>query len=169
MTATPTQALTAYTGRDLEQLAALGGLPGALPLNQAAAVLGADPDRCRRWFLGDPPQEAFWCAAAVEGYDGQVKIWFRDGQVVKLAGERPQLAPDAVAVLGPPELRLDYRAGVRVIAGGEHIWPSHGLAVRMNATGDRPLQLTVFVPTTEADYRETVQDYQQYREFPDEE
>ena len=60
----PTEAaLSAFVARNLDELAALGGLPEGLALDRVAAELGADPDRTARWFLGDPPEEAFWCPA----------------------------------------------------------------------------------------------------------
>ena len=72
--------LRAYADRDLAEWASLGGLPEGVPLEDVAAVLGADPTALVRWFLGDPPRETFWCPATVKGYDGRVKILVSRGR-----------------------------------------------------------------------------------------
>ncbi len=160
------EVLSAYASRDLGKLASLRGLPEALRLAEVATALGADPDVYVRWFLGDPPQEAFWCHASVDGYDGQVKIWFRDGAVVKLEGEWPDLLPESADVLGPPEMSLDYQLDVMVVPGGERVWASLGVALKLNSEGSLAVGLSAFPLTTPDGYRETLQTFYEYRESP---
>jgi hypothetical protein len=159
--------LRAYADRDLPEWVSLGGLPEGVPLEAVAANLGADPTVFVRWFLGDPPRETFWCPATVKGYDGRVKIWFRGGAVVKLEGEWPELSPDAIEALGTPDLRLDYQWDTMMVPGGEQVWASRGLAVRLNSSGNLAVGLSAFSATTPAGYRESLQGNDDYRESPD--
>ena len=130
-------------------------------------MLGADPEAFGRFFLGDPPRETFWCpAVGVEGFDDTVKIWFRDGIVVKLEGEWPEMALEAVAALGPPELELDHRMDVTLVQGGEQVWPSKGIALKVNRAGSMAVALATFPPTTADGYRESLKDVDEYRESP---
>jgi hypothetical protein len=157
------QVLSAYTRRDLSLWVSLGGLPEGTSLEQVAAALGADPEIYVRWFLGDPPREAFWCPATVHGYD-RVKIWFREGIVLKLEGEAPDLSPSAAEVLGPPEARLDYRLDTMVVPGGENVWPTRGVALKLDPEGSRTVGLTGFSPTTLTEYRGVLKGDDDYRE-----
>ena len=160
-------ALQAYLARDLAALASIGGLPDALSLPDVAAAIGADPEAYGRSFLGDPPRETFWCpAVGVKGFDDTVKIWFRDGIVVKLDGEWPEMAPDAAAALGPPELLLSHRMDVLVVDGGEQVWPSKGIALKVNRAGTLAVRLSAFPPTTADGYRQSLRDVDDYRESP---
>jgi hypothetical protein len=84
--------------------------------------------------------------------------------VVRLEGEWPELAPAAADELGPPELRLDHRIDVTVVEGGEHIWASRGIALKLNRSGTLAVGLSTFPPTTPAKYREDLQDADEYRE-----
>ena len=144
-----TPALRAFVARDLAELATVGGLPPGLAVDDVAAELGADPAAFGRFFLGDPAQETFWCPVlGVEGFDNTIKIWFRDNKVVKLDGEWPELAPGAAAVLGEPELELDHRLDVTVVERGEKVWPSKGIALRMNRSGSLVVSISMFPPTT---------------------
>jgi hypothetical protein len=166
MNAGLSEVLSAYSRRDFGKLRSLGGLPEGLAPAEVAAALGADPEAYVRWFLGDPPEEAFWCPATVDGYDGAVKIWFRDGVVVKLEGEWPELSPAEAEVLGPPEMRLDYQLDVMVVPGGEQVWASLGLALKLNSEGSLAVGLSAFPPTTPSGYREALQTFHEYRESP---
>ena len=160
-------ALRAFLARDLAGLAAIGGLPSGLSLTDVAAELGGDPSAFGRFFLGDPAQETFWCpVVGVEGFDNTVKIWFRDGNVVKLEGEWPEIAPDSFATLGPPELELDHRMDVTLVPGGERVWPSKGIAVKVNRAGSMAVALATFPPTTADGYRENLKTVEEYRESP---
>jgi hypothetical protein len=160
-------ALRAFLARDLAALASLGGLPPGLPLGDVAAVLGADPGAYGRWFLGDPARETFWCpATGVDAFDDTVKIWFRDGTVVKLEGEWPELDPDSAAALGPPELQLDHHMDVLLVKDGEQVWPGKGIALKLNRSGTRVVGLSTFPPTTADGYREALKDVDEYRESP---
>jgi hypothetical protein len=159
--------LGAFLGRNLAELAAVGALPAGLPLVDVAAALDADPEAFGRFYLGDPAQEAFWCpAVGVEGFDDTIKIWFRDGIVVKLDGEWPELAPEAIAVLGAAELQLDHRMDVLLVEGGEHVWPSKGIAVKLNRQGTLVVGLSTFQPTTADGYRTNLKTVEEYRESP---
>jgi len=157
--------LRAFLDRDLAELAAAGALPAGLPLSEVAGALGADPDACGRWFLGEPARETFWCPAmGVEGFDDTIRIWFRDGIVVRLDGEWPELDPAAIAVLGAPELQLDHQQDVLLVVGGEHVWPSKGIAIKVNDSGRLIVGLSTFSPTTADGYRESLKGVDEYRE-----
>lgn len=157
------QVVSAYTRRDLSEWVSLGGLPEGTSLEEAAAALDTDPEIYVRWFLGDPPREAFWCPATVPGYD-RVKIWFREGTVLKLEGEWPELSPSAAEALGPPETLLDYRLDTMVVPGGEKAWPTRGVALKLDPEGSLAIGLTGFSPMTLTEYREALKDADDYRE-----
>ncbi len=157
--------LRAYVDRNLPQLMSLGGLPQSPPLPEVAAALGADTGVFVRWFLGDPPIETFWCPAMADGFD-RVKIWFRGDTVVKLEGEYPEMEPAAVDPIGAPELQVDQPSDIANDPGGERVWAGRGVAVKLSASGAVVLALTVFAPTTPADYRRSIQDDAEYREAP---
>jgi hypothetical protein len=159
------RALSAYTKRDLSEWVSLGALPEGMPLAEVAAALGADPETYVRWFLGDPPREAFWCPATIDGYD-RVKIWFREGVVLKLEGEWPELSPGAGEALGPPEMQLDYSLDTMVVPRGEHVWASLGVALKLDPEGNLAAGLTGFSPTTLTAYGEALRDADEYRESP---
>ena len=164
----PTEAaLGAFVARNLGDLAALGGLPEGQALDRVAAELGADPGRMARWFLGDPPEEAFWCpAVGIDGFDDTIKVWFRDGVVVKLTGEWPELAPADAEPLGPPDLRLDHRTDAPTVDGDEQVWADLGIALTFNRLGSTIVGLSAFVPTTPEEYRVRLADVREYREAP---
>jgi hypothetical protein len=134
-----------------------------MPLGKVAAALGADPETYVRWFLGDPPREAFWCPATIDGYD-RVKIWFRGDVVLKLEGEWPELSPGAAEALGPPDTRLDYRLDTMVVPRGEHVWASLGIALKLDSGGNLATGLSGFPPTTVTEYGETLREADDYRE-----
>lgn len=167
MTAGLDAALQAFSGRDL---ALLTGLPEETTLEDAATLLGADPQRFGRWFLGEGYHEAFYCPVAVDGYRGRVRIWFRDGTVLKIQGEWPDPAPGQARVLadlGEPEDVVDYRLDTLVVTGGERVYADRGLAVRVAPADDLVQALSVFPATTAAAYREALGEApDRYRESP---
>lgn len=155
-----------FAARDLTALAGGGGLDAGAPVGEVAGRLGADPAVYGRHFLGRPPQETFWCPATVGGFGGPVKIWFRDGRVVKIEGEWPELTPDAVAALGPPDAELDYLRDVAIVPDGEKVWAAQGFAVKMNRSGRQVIALSVFPPTTVEGFEAGIRGAGDYRESP---
>lgn len=155
-----------FAARDLTALARGGGLDAGTPVDEVAGRLGTDTAEYGRHFLGRPPQETFWCPATVAGFDGPVKIWFRAGRVVKIEGEWPELTPDAVTALGPPDAELDYRRDVAIVPGGEKVWATRGLAVKMNRSGRQVIALAVFPPTTVDGFEAGIRGAGDYRESP---
>jgi len=148
--------LDAFAARDLSALAANGGLPAELPVSAVVEHLRGDRDAYVRFFLGEPPQEAFWTPAPVAGF-ATVKIWFRNETVVKLHGEWPQLDVTAAAVLGAPDDRLDEQQ--------EDLWSGHGIALATDEPGDVVASLSLFAPTTPTTYRQTLASVIEYREW----
>lgn len=156
-------ALRAFALRDAS---GFPGLPEGTTLEQATAVWDADPGRFGRWFLGESQAETFYCPVDLEGYDGQVRIWFRDGLVVKVQGDGPQMDAGVVNRLGEPEDRLDFRMDTLVVEGGERVYAARGIAVQLNRTEDLVVSWSVFAPTTAARYREGLRAAGDYRESP---
>jgi hypothetical protein len=148
--------LDAFVARDLIALAASSGLPAELPLSTVVEHLHGDRDAYVRFFLGDPPREAFWTPAPVAGF-AAVKIWFRDETVVKLHGEWPQLDVTAAAVLGTPDDRLDEQQ--------EDVWAGRGIALATDEPGEIVRSLSLFAPTTPATYGQTLASVIEYREW----
>jgi len=155
--------LRAFADRDLAALVASGGLPAGVPVGEVASTWGADPGVFLRHFLGDPPRETFWSPAVVEGFR-RVKMWFRDGVVVKLEGEWPTLDPAVADTLGEPSLELDHRIDVATVPGGELVWPGRGLALKLNRSRSLVVALSFFAATTPDEYRRTLRNFDDYRE-----
>lgn len=155
-----------FAGRDVIALSARRGLAAGATLSEVAEELGADPARYGRHFLGHPPRETFWCPASVDGFDGPVKIWFRDDLVVKIEGEWPDLTPEAVAALGRPDAELDFRRDVAIVPEGEKVWAARGLAIKLNRSGRQVIALSVFPATTVEGFLADVRGADDYREAP---
>lgn len=158
---TAESALQAFVARDLPQIE---GLPEGMTLKEAATTLGADPASFGRWFIGEPQDEVFYTQADVPGYKGGVRIWFRDGVVLQVTGAWPQMDTGALAALGDPDDRLDFRMDTLVVPEGERVYAARGLAVRLNRTEDRVVGLSLFPPTTPARYRDALRPADDYRE-----
>jgi hypothetical protein len=158
---TAESALQAFVARDLPRIE---GLPEGMTLKEAATTLGADPASFGRWFIGEPQDEVFYTQADVPGYEGGVRIWFRDGVVLQVTGAWPQMDTGALAALGDPDDRLDFRMDTLVVPEGERVYAARGLAVRLNRTEDRVVGLSVFPPTTPARYRDALRPADDYRE-----
>jgi hypothetical protein len=151
------ETLAAFGELDLDRLLRTRGLPDRAPLAQVAEALGSDPDSYARYFLGDPPQEAFWCTAQLPHFQEAVQLWFRDDTVLKLEGAWPEL---------PAERLPATRPATRVLPDGsqEHLWPDHGLAVTTNSSGEVVTSLSVFTPMSEADYLRVLAPFRESRE-----
>jgi hypothetical protein len=151
-----TRLLDAVVSRDLAALSKLGGLPPELPAARTIEALGGDPEACVRFFLGDPPQEAFWSPTFPAGFD-RVKVWFRAEVVVKLEGEWPVLDPSADRVLGVPDHSFEDRH--------EDLWAAHGIALARDEPGGSFTSLSVFAPTTPAEYGLSLAPFDEEREW----
>lgn len=131
------------------------GLPPGLRADQLGAF-GVRPDEPFVGWLGDPAREASWLAVDSDVYEGGLRVWLDDGEVVLVDGDDPidssgvpMRAPD----LDPPDLRLDTVLDTLVLTGGELIYAARGLALRVNPANGLLLGARGFVPTTVEGYR----------------
>ena len=150
-------ALRAFAGRDLGALAGLGGLPADAAVDDVLAEWNTDRDDLVRHVLGNPPQEAFWCPVALDGF-GSVQVWFRNETVLRIVGEWPDLSASQAAPLGPPAARLDCRLDVAVLERSEHVWPDSGVALKLDPDSETVIAIILFAATSLDDYEERLRD-----------
>lgn len=131
------------------------GLPAGLSLGDVDAVLSLEDGASGRGLLGDERNAAEWVAAESEHYEGGVRVWHEGGAVLVIEATdpaeagRPLTAPD----LGEPEATLDTALGPLVLEGGELVYASRGLSLRVNPDNGILLGAFAFAPTTLEDYR----------------
>jgi hypothetical protein len=130
------------------------GLPGGLVLADVGAVMPLGHGASGNGVLGDEHRDAQWVAAASERYQGGVRVWHDGGAVLVIEARDPTeagrlpTAPD----LGEPEATLDTTLGMLVLEGGELVYASRGLSLRVNPANRILLGVLAFAPTSAADY-----------------
>lgn len=149
--------LDAFARRDVEALAASGGLPAGTVVDDVLAEWDGDRDDLVRHVLGRPPREAFWCPVMLDGF-GSVRVWFRGTTVLRIVGEWPTVTWRAAAPIGPPAARLDYRLDVTLLERAEYVWPDLGLALRRDPDSETVVAMVLFAATDLEDYRIRLRD-----------
>lgn len=148
-----TESVRAFAAADV---AAWQGLTAGLALADVGDVLELS-DVTGRDVLGGERREVAWVAASSEVYRGGLRVWHEAGVVVLLEGRDPFDAagePLAAAHLGEPETVLDTVLGRLRLPGGELVYASRGLALRVNPENGVLLGALGFAPTSSDDYRE---------------
>jgi len=105
--------------------------------------------------LGEQRVESAWVGVVAPRFAGGLRVWLDEsGTPVLLDGRRPRAddgsslaAPD----LGTPELVLDASLSDVVIAAGERVYASRGIALRVGSD-DSLLAVIGFARTTADDY-----------------
>lgn len=147
-----TESLQAFAAADV---AAWHGLAAGLApadvgeVLELSAVTGRD-------LLGEERREVTWVAASSDVYRGGLRVWHEAGVVVLLEGRDPFDAagePLAAADLGEPEAVLDTVLGRLRLPGGELVYASRGLALRVNPENGVLLGALGFAPTSSDEYR----------------
>jgi hypothetical protein len=85
--------------------------------------------------LGSDAVDVIWWTAQVAGYSAPLEVQVARSAVVRIDGERPQLAGGLEAhlvALAAPAGKLPYHADVVKIADGEWVWPERGIAIYLN-------------------------------------
>ena len=131
------------------------GLPGGLVLADVGAVMQLGHGASGNGVLGDEQREAQWVAAQSERYQGGVRVWHDGGHVLVIEARDPAEAGHLPAApdLGEPEATFDTTLGMLVLEGGELVYASRGLALRVNPGNGILLGALAFAPTTVEDYR----------------
>lgn len=154
-------AVTAFARGDA---ADWSGLPDDLTVAELAAVVEVDTDDLRPGALGDPPRACGWVTLPGGRYAEGLRAWIEDDHVLALEGLIPvddDDEPPSAPYLGDPELSLEAVLGPLVLRGGERVFASRGLAVRVNPRSGALLGLVGFAPTTVEDYRTRLRPVQQ--------
>lgn len=130
-------------------------LPPELGLRDLEQLLDLTPDVRGRDVLGSDRREAAWLAAGSLAYEGGLFVWLDGDAVVALEGRDPiadngdaPLAPD----FGTPEATLEAVLGDVILRGGERVFASRGVALRVNPGNGVLLGVVAFAPTTADEY-----------------
>lgn len=132
------------------------GLPGALPLADAAAVLPLESGAAGVGFLGDERRRARWTSIPSRVFAGGLRVWHDGSLVLAVEGRDPvdaDGAPLAAPDAGEPDAALDTFLGRLRLEGGERVYASRGLALRVNPENGVLLGAIGFAPTDAAEYR----------------
>jgi len=137
-------------------VAAWRGLPAELSLDDVGAALRLEGGAVGDGYLGDERHAAHWIAAESATYEGGFFVWHDGGQVLVFEGRDPVdssgdplVAPD----LGEPEAMLDSVLDRLFLPGGEPVYATRGLALRVNPENGLLLGVLGFAPTTADAYR----------------
>jgi len=136
-------------------LARWDGLPAALTLDEAASVLALGDGARGEGTLGEERRPARWTIAESATFEGGLYVWHADGEVLVVEGRDPVDAagePLAAPDLGEPETRLDTVLDRLHLPGGERVFASRGLALRVNPENDLLLGVVGFAPASVEDY-----------------
>lgn len=136
-------------------VAAWHGLPAGLALSDVGDVLELSGVTGRD-LLGEERRKVAWVAAPSAVYRGGLRVWHEAGVVVLLEGRDPFAAGEPLAApdLGAPEAVLDTVLGRLRLPGGELVYASRGLALRVNPQNGVLLGVLGFAPTSSDEYRE---------------
>jgi hypothetical protein len=134
-------------------LAGWTGLPDAL---SPASVLPPEQGAGGVGVLGDERRRAQWISIPSTVYAGGLRVWHDGGLVLVVEGLDPLDAsggPLAAPDLGEPEATLETFLGRLRLEGGERVYASRGLALRVNPENGVLLGAVGFAPTDSAEYR----------------
>jgi hypothetical protein len=132
------------------------GVPGDLGVAYAGAVLPLDEAPTGEGVLGEERRRASWLSVESETYRGGIRVWHEDGRVLLIEGRSPageRGEPLVAPPLGEPEAVLDTVLGRLLLTGGEHVYASRGLSVRVTPENGLLLCVLGFAPTTPDHYR----------------
>jgi hypothetical protein len=146
-----TESLRAFAAADV---AAWRGLPAGLAPADVGGALELSSVTGRD-LLGEERRQVAWVAASSALYRGGLRVWHEAGVVVLLEGRDPFAAGQPVAApdLGEPEAVLDTVLGRLRLPGGELVYASRGLALRVNPENGVLLGVLGFAPTSSDEYR----------------
>jgi hypothetical protein len=152
-----------------KELASLPGMPADCTLDALAARIqidGAD----RRGVLGQAGHASVYRGARADGYDETVKVWHKDGVVLKLVIDLPKLVdpPALLAALGAPDAKLDYYPSTvpRLRAQGAWVYAARGLTLFLSGDGKNVVRFEMYPPTTAAAYQRDLFHTEAPRERP---
>lgn len=133
------------------------GVPGDLGVAHAGTVFPLDNGVTGEGFLGEERYPASWVSADSTTYEGGLRVWHEDGRVLVIEGRDPVddagLPLHVPDDLGEPEAALDAVLGRVQLPGGERIYATRGLAVRVNPENDLLLGVLGFAIATTDVYR----------------
>lgn len=124
-----------------------------LPAGTAPADLDGPRGEGR---LGDERVAASWVSVPSDVFAGGLRVWHDGSTVLAVEGLDPLGADGGfldAPELGEPEAALDTYLGRLQLHGGERVYASRGLAVRVNPENGVLLGTVGFPPTTVDEYR----------------
>lgn len=152
-----------------KELASLPGLPADCTLDALAARIQID-GQDRRGVLGQARHPSVYRGARADGYDETVKVWHKDGVVLKVVFDLPKLpAVEALlAALGPPDAKLDFFPSTvpKLREQGAWVYAARGLTLFLSGDGKNIVRFEVYPPTTAAAYQRELFHTEAPREFP---
>jgi hypothetical protein len=151
-----------------KDLASWTGLPKCTLADFAKLELGEDESR---GLLGKEGITTYYRRAKAPTYAETMKLWVRDGAVVRISIPLPELAdPRAlVRTLEEPEAKLDtyFATSPTVHKQGEYVYASRGLALVLSFDRSTVMELIVFPATTVDDYVQRLRFDEPPREISD--
>jgi len=152
-----------------KDLATLPGLPADCTLDALAARMQIDGEN-RRGMLGEARHASVYRGARADGYDEVVRIWHKDGVVLKLVFDLPKLAdpPALIAALGAPDAKLDYYPSTvpKLREKGAWVYAARGLTLFMSGDSKNVVRFELYPPTTAKAYERDLFHTEAPREFP---
>lgn len=147
------------------------GLPAGLALAELEAFLPVAGGATGSGFLGEERRPARWMFAASELYRGGLRVWHDESGVLVLEGRDPfddTGSPLSAPDLGEPEAVLDTALGRLLLAGGEQVYATRGLVLRVNPENGLLLGVLGLARATVEDYLARLRpDMQPMRLLPD--
>lgn len=156
MDTTCDEALARVESRDWK---AWTGLPAGCPVAELAARYPQLSQGSGRANLGEDVVPAGFRTLQLEGYRKPLRVWHRDGAVVQIDIEYPEI-DDAFATFsaafGAPAAELDYYQRTVRYEKSAFVYPERGLAVLYDPSRAAVIRLYLFAPTTLDAYRKTL-------------
>jgi hypothetical protein len=130
------------------------GLPSGCRPSELFPELSDDTSGWAVRPLGEEFERAAFAVIDLPGYY-RPTVSVRDGAVVLFDGMNPRLTgglDPLLSDLGDPQARLDYCHGTLPVDRGEWVFPSRGVTLFVNTTGDAALHVALFRPVALQEY-----------------
>lgn len=113
-----------------------------------------------RGYLGEEEYDAEYVGIAVEESGNEARLWHDEaGTLLLVEMIEPETFPtveELLAMLGPPDARLDAVVGLRGGRGNEWVYPGRGFVAYVPSGAGRVERVVGFPPATIDEYRRTL-------------
>jgi hypothetical protein len=119
---------------------------------------GGSPGSYGQTFMGSKRLATTFLMLNFKGYDEPVQLNTREGKVVCLLVNFPDLenAPAIAKTLGEPAAKLDFYYDIMLNRSGEWVYPAQGITLFMNSDRSNAVKLMVYPPMTLERYQAEV-------------